>query len=103
MYKVYLTHFMCADDYIYTFRNCWNALKAQWSACFFFSAHKHRNIGIIGMLIWTWIIKKHLRNVLGSYGSNTKQLSASIEKRVSQNQKEVYLFFLTAFAENQWY
>ena len=55
------------------------------------------------MLIWTWIIKKHLRNVLGSYGSNTKQLSACIEKRVSQNEKDLYLFFLTAFVENQWY
>ena len=39
MYKVYLTHFMCADDSIHIFRNCWKALKAQGSArlCFFFS------------------------------------------------------------------
>ena len=77
--------FMCADDSIYTFRNCWNALKAQGSArfCFSFSVHEHRNIGIIGMGIWTWFIKKHLRNILGSYGRNTKKLSACLEKRVS--------------------
>ena len=35
MYKMHLTHFMCADDSIYTFCNCCNALKAKASARFF--------------------------------------------------------------------
>ena len=48
----------------------------------FFSSNEHRNIGINEMVIWTWFIKKHLRNILGSYGRNTKKLSAYLEKRV---------------------
>ena len=74
---------MCADDSIYTFCNCWNALKTQGSARFIFSAHEHRNMGTIGMVIWPWFIKKHLRNIPGSYDRNTKKLSACLEKRVS--------------------
>ena len=34
MYKVYLTHFKRADHSIYTFCNCWNALKTQGPARF---------------------------------------------------------------------
>ena len=78
---------MWTDDSIYLFCNCWNALAAQGSArffvfvfVFFFSAHEYRNIG---MVIWTWFIKKNLRNILGLYGKNTKKLSACLEKRVS--------------------
>ena len=40
MYKVYLTHFMCADDSIYTFCNCLNDYKRRGlyvSFFFFFS------------------------------------------------------------------
>ena len=68
-------------------------LKSAVICVFFFSAHEHSNIGIIGMLIWTWIIKKHLRNVLGSYGSNTKQLSACIEKRFSKSKRRILILF----------
>ena len=71
---------MCANDSIYSFCNCWNALKAQG---FFFATHEHKNIGIIEIMIGTWFIKKHLGNILGSYGRNTKKLSAYLEKSVS--------------------
>ena len=59
MSKVYLTHFMCAEDSIYTFYNCSNALQVQRLHVFFFwGGHEHRNIEITGMVIWTLFIKK---------------------------------------------
>ena len=50
-------HFMCADDSIYTFCDCWNGLKAQESVrFFFFMAQEHRKIRTIQMLICTWCV-----------------------------------------------
>ena len=70
---------------------------------FFFSAHEHKNIGIIGMVIWTWFIKKHSRHLPDSYGRNTKKISwkiACLEKRVSQNKKDVYMICLILFSKS---
>ena len=41
------------------------------------------------MVIWTLFIEKHLKNILGSYCRNTKKLSACLEKRASENKKDV--------------
>ena len=87
-------HFMCADDFIYNFCNCWNALKAQGSArcCFF----RRTNIQTSESSEW-WFGLDLLRNILGSYGRNTKKLSAYLEQRVSWNKKDLY----TLIASNQ--
>ena len=98
------THFDFNDKTLSTFYVCrWfhlhfllllKRLKSARVCTFlflFFSAYEHRNIGIIEMVIWTWFIKKHLRNTLGSYGRNKKP-SAYLEKRFL-NKKDVYTNF----------
>ena len=42
------------------------------------------------MVISAWFIKKHLRNILGSYGRSTNKLPAYLEKRVSWNKKDAW-------------
>ena len=89
MYKIYLTHFMCADDSIYTFCSCLNAYTRRGAQVTFF--FRRTNTGTSESSEWwfgVWFIKKHLRNILGLYGKNTKKIShPALEKMLLKIKK----------------